>query len=445
MRESWVEKMSVVKILEGLKLTRFHYILLTISSLVYGLTAMNVMLIGALLPSITAEWKLTPTEAGILLSFGYLGMFFGAVSSGLISDRIGRKYTMILMILIGSVFTGLCGLAWNYSSMAVFRIIAGFGLGGTLPIPAVYMSEYPPARYRGRFVGIVETAWVYGVILSIVLARIIMPQVGWRSVFTTSYIPLILIPIILYYAPESLRFLEKKEKIDDIKNILRRHKLIPNVEEISIIIGKEEKTRIAVLFHEKYLKRTLILWLLWAVLVYTYHGIFIWLPSIYASIFKYEVVRSLEWVLIITLAQVPGYYSAALILDKVGRKGVLVSYLAIAGIGCFLLASTTQLNLILIYSGVISFFNLGAWAGLYTYTPELYPTKLRGTGTGVAASIGRLAGILAPSATGYLFEVSGGSLLPAFTVFALAHIVAAVSTMILGEETKGKVLEEISG
>lgn len=435
---------SVVNLLEGLKLTRFHYILLAISSLVYGLTAMNVMLIGALLPSITAEWKLSPTEAGILLSFGYLGMFFGAVLSGLISDRIGRKYTMILMVLVGSVFTGLCGVAWDYSSMALFRVIAGFGLGGTLPIPAVYMSEYPPAKYRGRFVGIVETAWVYGVLLSIILARIIMPQVGWRSVFATSLIPLVLIPIIVLYAPESLRFLEKKKKIDDIKDILRRHKLVGDIDKLSIDIEEEEKTPLTTLFSGKYLKRTIVLWILWAVLVYTYHGIFIWLPSIYASLFKYEVVRSLEWVLIITLVQVPGYYSAALILDKVGRKKVLVSYLAVAGLGCLLLASTTQLDLILVYSAVISFFNLGAWAGLYTYTPELYPTKLRGTGTGVAASIGRLAGILAPSITGYLFEISSGALLPAFTVFALAHIVAAFSTMVLGEETKGKVLEEIS-
>lgn len=405
---------------------------------------MNVMLIGALLPSITIEWKLSPTEAGILLSFGYLGMFFGAALSGLISDRIGRKYTMILMVLIGSIFTGLCGVAWDYSSMALFRVIAGFGLGGTLPIPAVYMSEYPPAKYRGRFVGIVETAWVYGVLLSIILARIIMPQVGWRSVFATSLIPLVLIPIIVLYAPESLRFLEKKRKIDDIKNILRRYKLVGDIDKLSIDVGEEEKAPLTTLFYGKYLKRTIVLWILWAVLVYTYHGIFIWLPSIYASLFKYEVVRSLEWVLLITLVQVPGYYSAALILDKVGRKRVLVSYLAVAGFGCLLLASTTQLDLILIYSAVISFFNLGAWAGLYTYTPELYPTKLRGTGTGVAASIGRLAGILAPSITGYLFEISGGALLPAFTVFALAHIMAAISTMILGEETKGKVLEEIS-
>ncbi|MEN2974942.1 MAG: MFS transporter [Candidatus Caldarchaeales archaeon] len=436
--------MSVTKILEDLELRRFHYILLTIASLVYGLTAMNVMLIGLLLPAIRAEWRLSLTEAGYLLSSGYLGMFFGAISSGLIADKIGRRYTMIIMITIGSIFTGLCGISWNFWSMSIFRILAGIGLGGTLPLPGVYMSEYPPARYRGRFVGIVETAWVWGVLLGIVLARIIMPQIGWRSVFTISYIPLLLVPVIAYYAPESLRFLEKKEKINDIKKILVRYSLVKDVEMISIGGGREEKIPVTLLFSNIYLRRTIVLWMLWAVLVYTYHGIFIWLPEIYVRLFNYEIVRSLEWVLIITFVQVPGYYSAALILDRVGRKGVLVSYLTIAGLGCLLLASTTNLDLILFYSAVISFFNLGAWAGLYTYTPELYPTKLRGTGSGTAASIGRIAGILAPSITGYLFEISGGALILAFIVFALAHISAGIITGVLGEETKGRVLEEIS-
>jgi len=435
---------SVVKILEDLKLSRFHYVLLTIASLAYGLTAMNVMLIGLLLPAIRAEWGLSLTEAGYLLSFGYVGMFLGAIFSGLIADRIGRKYTMIVMILVGSVFTGLCGVTWDFWSMSIFRILAGIGLGGTLPLPGVYMSEYPPAKYRGRFVGIVETAWVWGVLLGIILARIIMPQIGWRAVFTISYIPLLLIPAIAYYAPESLRFLEKKEKLNDIKNILVKYNLVKDVERISIDVAKEEKVPITTLFSDMYLKRTIMLWILWAVLVYTYHGIFTWLPDIYARLFRYEVVKSLEWVLIITFVQVPGYYSAALILDKVGRKGVLVSYLVVAGLGCLLLASTNQLELILLYSALISFFNLGAWAGLYTYTPELYPTKLRGTGSGTAASIGRLAGILAPSITGYLFEVSGGALLLAFVVFALAHLLAGIITAIIGEETKGKTLEEIS-
>ena len=435
---------SAIEVLERQPLRKFHYVLLAITSLIYGLTAMNVMLISVALPRISAEWSLSTPAAGLLASFGYIGMFLGALSSGFIADRIGRKPTMIIMILIGSVFTGLCGLAPGYEIMAAFRLIAGFGLGGTLPLPGVYMSEYPPAKYRGRFVGIVETAWVYGAILSVVFGYILIPEYGWRAAFNAAYIPLILIPFIALQVPESIRFLERRGRIEEIKSIFKRYGLVEDVEGLYLRPQPIQRIGVKRLISGEYLRRTLILWMLWAALVYTYHGIFIWLPSIYAEKLGFSIVKSLEWVLIVTLVQVPGYYSAALLLDKVGRKPILAFYLAVAGVASLFLSTTRDINMILIYSCVISFFNLGAWAGLYAYTPELYPTELRGTGSGAAASIGRVAGILAPYLTGYLMYISGGELFYAFLVFALVHLVAAAITGAFGEETKGRRLEEIS-
>lgn len=155
-----------------------------------------------------------------------------------------------------------------------------------------------------------------------------------------------------------------------------------------------------------------------------------------------EVIGPLYWVLIITLLQVPGYYSATFLLDNLGRKTVLALYLAVAGVGSYMFSVSHGLQSILIWSGVVSFFNLGAWAALYTYTPELYPTRMRGTGFGSAASIGRLAGIAAPALTGYIW--SGWGLSLAFVVFAAAHLVNAIAVGAYGVETKGRVLEEIS-
>ncbi len=437
--------MSAIEVLESQPLRRFHYILLSLACLVYGLTAMNVMLIAVTLYPIAQEWGLDKAAAGLLASFGYVGMFLGALSSGFIADKVGRKFTMIMMVLIGSIFTGLCSIAPSYEVMAIFRLIAGFGLGGTLPLPGVYMSEYPPARYRGRFVGVVETSWVYGAILSVLFGYVWIPQYGWRMAFNAAYIPLILIPPLLLYLPESIRFLERKNRIEEIKSIFKKFRLVEEAERLELKPQPVSRISLRRLFSKGYLGRTLILWMLWAALVYTYHGIFIWLPSIYASPrFGLTIVKSLEWVLIVTLVQVPGYYSAALLLDKVGRKPILAFYLAVAGIACLFLSIAQDVSLILLYSCVISFFNLGAWAGLYTYTPELYPTELRGRGSGAAASIGRLAGILAPYLTGYLMGVSGGEVFYAFIVFALVHLAAGVITGVFGEETKGRRLEEIS-
>jgi putative MFS transporter len=184
------------------------------------------------------------------------------------------------------------------------------------------------------------------------------------------------------------------------------------------------------------------LWVSWAVLVYTYHGIFTWLPTFYSTTLGFTVVRSIQWVLIVTLAQVPGYYTSALLLDKVGRKKIAIFYLAAAGIGSVLLSLATSSDTILLWSIVISFFSLGAWSALYAYTPELYPTRIRGTASGAAASIGRLAGVIAPTATPLLYYYGG--LTAAFTAFALVHFIGAIVIAALGMETKGKILTEIS-
>jgi len=437
--------MSLLEQLERAQLSRFHYFILAVAFAVYGLTAMNVMLIAVALPRIKAEWGLDPVTTGYMLSAGYLGMFIGAVSSGRLSDMIGRKKTLMLMIVVASVFTAANAAAWDPAILSLLRLLAGIGLGGTLPIPGVYVSEYPPARYRGRFVGLVETAWVWGVLLGIALSYFVIPVYGWRTAFLLALTPLAIVPIIAARLPESVRYLLEKGMVDEAVATLKRHGLVMGevkAEKVNVKhVGFAEALR--EVFSARYAKRTVVLWVLWAALVYTYHGIFIWLPTIYYERFGYSIVKTLWWTLVVTSAQVPGYYSAALLLDKAGRKGILVPYLAIAGIACAMLATAGGVNEVLALSIVISFFNLGAWSALYAYTPELYPTEIRGTASGLAASIGRLAGILAPSATGFLMYAAKGELVWAYTVFALVHLAAAVVTAMLGMETKGKPLETL--
>lgn len=426
-------------------LSTFHYLLLTLCSLIYALTAMNVMLISATLPAIVAEWKVDPITVGVFLSAGYLGMFVGAILCGVLADLIGRKKTLILTIILMSVFTALCSIAWDVFSMSLIRFLAGIGLGGSLPQPGVYLTEFVPSKYRGRFIGLVETSWVYGALLSIAFPYLLIPLLGWRLTFLVALVPLTLIPVVGLFMPESLRYLELKARLGE------GLKVLPRLGITGISVDKISRERIEHyslidalrhLWSQTYRRRTALLWIGWAVLVYTYHGIFIWLPTIYAKGFGLGMMKSLFWILIVTAIQIPGYYSATFLLDLAGRKLVLSTYLIVAALGSFLLGLSVDINWVLLWSGVISFFNLGAWAALYTYTPELYPTSFRGTGSGFAASIGRAAGILAPILTGYVYATWG--LAQTFNVFALAHFLAAIATVTLGIETKGKILEEIS-
>lgn len=443
--------MSIVKFLEEAKLSRFHYILLVVCSLIYCFTAMNVMLIAAVLTPIIKDFGLErdPFLQGVLVSSGYFGMFIGALSCGVLADRIGRRKTLIITTFTMSVFTALNAIAMDASTMILLRFMAGVGLGGSLPQPGVYISEYIPTRYRGRFLGLVETSWVYGALLSLLFPYYMLPIFGWRLTFLVSLFPLILIPLIILYIPESLRYMQIKGLISEAVNVLKRYGLIPSgfdVKDISIpkesIVKYNFYEALKELWSRSYWRRTLLLWILWAVLVYTYHGIFIWLPTIYFREFGITIVKSIEWTLIVTLAQVPGYYSAALMLDRIGRKPILIVYLALAGFGSIMLGLSLDVSYILLWSIVISFFNLGAWSALYAYTPELYSTRIRGTGSGTAASIGRIAGIIAPTATPLLYTYFG--LKTTFTVFSLIHFIGSLATLILGIETKGKALEELT-
>ena len=435
-------KQSLIQILEEIKLRRFHYELLAVGSLVYMFAAMNVMLIAAVMLAIGKEWSLDPVTIGVLFSAGYVGMFVGAISFGFLADLIGRKSMLLLSVLLMSILTALCGVSWDVPSMMIMRFLAGIGLGGALPQPGVYISEYVPARFRGRFIGLIETSWVYGALLSLLFPMFLIPTFGWRLTFATALLPLVLVPVIISRVPESIRFLERKRRLEDAAGILRRYLGI-KIDPSSITTEIEtEKVGVKELWSRKYVRRTILLWILWAVLVYTYHGIFLWLPSIYHRTFGLEVVKSIWWTLVVTLFQIPGYYLATFLLDPIGRKKVLIVFLTAAGIGCLLLWMKREISWILLWSCVISFFNLGSWAALYTYTPELYPTDIRGTGSGVAASMGRLSGIIAPTLTGYLYATAGLS--GPFLAFFIAHILAAISTLMLGIETRKKILEEIS-
>jgi len=431
----------------GQRLTRFHYGLLGLGSFIYAFTALNVLLIATVLTPIISEFSLVnqPLISGLLLSAGYVGMFVGALTCGILADRIGRKKTLLFNILMMTTFTAFNAIAPDPMTMGILRFLAGIGLGGALPQPGVYISEYIPAKYRGRILGLVEASWVYGALLSLAFPFVLYPLVGWRLTFLVSLLPLVLLPIVYFFAPESIRYLLYRGKTKQAKQLVSKYGLSLEEfkeEQVQLEGKRGFKQDLREIWSKNFKKRTLMLWVVWGVLVYSYHGIFIWLPTFYATSLDLSVFKSIQWVLIVTLAQVPGYYTAALLLDRVGRKKIAIIYLLFAGIGSALLSFAMDPNGILFWSIVISFFNLGAWSALYAYTPELYPTRIRGTASGAAASIGRLAGAIAPTATPLLYYYGG--LPAAFVVFAVVQLVGAVTILVLGVETKGKKLEEIN-
>lgn len=441
--------MTLTERLETLPVSRFHYLLLISAGLGWMFDSMDTGIISFVLPVLMKAWNLSPEQVGTIGSIGLVGMAIGAILSGTIADLIGRKKVFASTLIIYSLATGLCGLSWNYESLLIFRFLVGFGLGGQLPVAVTLVSEFSPAKHRGKFLVLLESFWAIGWLIASLVSYVIIPWFGWQSAFYIGALPALYVFYLWKSIPESPRYLASKGKSDQAELIVRNIEVQSGVqptatEKVSQQITKTlPKMPVSELFSRSFMRRTIFLWLLWFGIVFSYYGIFTWLPSLLA-LKGFTLTKSFQYVMTMTLAQIPGYFSAAYLVDKIGRKPTLGIYLIGTAISAYFFGMSSDVQTILIMGCLMSFFNLGAWGIVYTYTPELYPTHARATGSGWAAGFGRIGGILAPVVVGVMigsYKLSSQSI---FLMFATVLILTALNVFILGEETKGKPMDETS-
>ena len=418
----------VLERLEALPLGRFHYKLLLVTGLGWLFDSMDTGLIAFILPVLAKEWGLAPVQMGLIGS-------------------IGLKKVFTITVLLYSIASAFCALSWNYQSLLVFRFLVGFGLGGELPVAATLVSEYAPSRVRGRFIVLLESFWGLGWIAAACIAYFFIPLYGWRMAFLIGALPALYVCLIRMHMPESVRYLLAHGRVGEARQIvvsLERQLHVP----VAPFVSEKEtvpvvaKASFRELWKKPFASRTIMLWLVWFGINFSYYGIFMWLPSL---VFQqgFTVVKTFEYVLIMTLAQLPGYYCAAWLVDKIGRKYTLSAFLLFSGVASYFFGHASTAAALMMWGSVMSFFNLGAWGVLYTYTPEQYPTAIRALGSGWAAGFGRFGGMAAPMMVGALLARSFG-FASVFYMFALVFAAVAVIVMSLGVESKQKDLESIS-
>ena len=436
---------AMLERLENLPVGNFHYKLLIVTGLGWLFDSMDTGLISFVLPMLAKDWNLAPEQVGLIGSIGLFGMAIGAVMAGSLADKFGRKNIFAATVILYSVSTGLCAIAWSYESLLVFRFLVGFGLGGELPVAATLVSEYAPSHLRGRFIVLLESFWGVGWLVAALLSYFFIPAFGWKSAFIIGALPAFYVFLIRLHMPESVRYLVSKGRVDEAEKIIDELECKLGVEHKpfnkNTVIPEVIQPNPALLFNPQFRVRTIMLWLTWFGIVFSYYGIFMWLPSIvYAQ--GFEVVKSFEYVLVMTLAQLPGYFTAAWLVDKIGRRYTLSSFLLMSGVCAFLFGNASSSTELLITGAAMSFFNLGAWGVIYTYTPELYPTFIRALGSGYAAGFGRIGGIIAPALVGSLIA-SGFHFNIIFGLFASVFVAISIIVLSLGLESKQMSLEEI--
>lgn len=406
--------------------------------------ALDSGLVSFVLAVLAKEWVLSPAQVGRIGSIGLAGMFGGAILVGLLADRFGRKLLFQTTLLVFSVATGLCGLAWNYGALLVMRFLVGFGLGGELPVASTLVTEFAPKAHRGKMVVILESFWAFGWALAAVVAYLFIPRYGWRMGFFLGSLPALYVLYLRRFVPESPRYLESAGRFEEACAVVRG--IESDCGQASAPLepsgARAGAPGFVALWSRGFARRTVMLWLLWFAMVYSYYGIFIWLPSLLVAS-GFGLVKSFSYVLIITAAQVPGYFSAAWLVDRWGRKPTLLVYLAGCAVSSFVFGKSADPAAVILWGCLISFCNLGAWGVVYTYTPENYPTALRGTGSGWASGVGRVGGILAPLVVGAILGRWPGRQDLVFAQFAAVVLVGLASVALLGRETKRQSLEAL--
>jgi MFS transporter, putative metabolite:H+ symporter len=419
----------------------FQRKLLLICGLGWAADAMEVLLVSFAMPSMKAEWSLSNAQTGLLATAIFIGMLAGALFWGRLADKVGRKVCFMLTIAFYSLFGALSALSPSFEWFLVLRILTGFGVGGALPVDYGMYSEYLPPENRGRRLVFLEAFWALGSILAAGIAWAVVPSFGWRWMFAFSALPGFILIAARSGVPESPRFLFTRGRGSEARAVLERVAAANGTAlpegELSPPPGKAQATSLDLL-SPKLRRTTLLLWLVWFMISIGYYGAFTWLPSFFrAKGFALPSVYLNSFIM--ALAQVPGYFSAAWLVERWGRRRTLGVYLFASGAFAWLFALATTPATVVGAAIFLSFFALGAWGALYAYTPEAYPTSIRTTGIGAASAMTRIAGAIAPSIGAM---VVGASLGLPLAVFAISYAIAGIGAFGLPLESRNVELED---
>jgi putative MFS transporter len=419
----------------------FQRRLLGVFGLVWAADAMQVLAVGFTAVSIAASFGLTVTQALQTGTAFFFGMLIGASLFGRLADRYGRRRVLVWTVAADAVFGIASAFAPGFGVLLVLRFLTGAAVGGTLPVDYALMAEFLPARSRGRWLVALEGFWAVGT-LAVALVAWGLSLAGvaeaWRWIFLATALPACVGFFLRLRLPESPMYLlgagrgaEARAVVDGMLAANGRPALAAGA-----VLEPPAKAQAGGLFAPDLRRRTGLVLAVWFLVSISYYGVFVWVPAKLAAE-GFGFVRGYGFLVLVALAQLPGYVLAAYGVERWGRKPTLIGFLLASAAGCLTFAVAGDATTIAAALMTMSFALLGTWGALYAYTPELFPTARRATGMGTAGAMARLGGLLAPSALAALFAQSYAGTIG---LFAGLLLVAALATLFIDVETRARAL-----
>ncbi|NML34386.1 MFS transporter [Paraburkholderia antibiotica] len=409
------------------KLNPLHYIVLIWCALIIIFDGYDLAVAGIALPSIMKEMGVNPAKAGFMVSSALFGMMFGNILFGTVADRIGRRWAIAICLALFSVFTALAGLASTPIEFGAARFVAGIGIGGVMPNVIAQMTEYAPRRLRSTMVTLMFSGYSVGGMLAAVLGKGMIERFGWPSVFMAAGAPVLLVPLLLRWMPESMSFLVMKRDTDRLARIARR--LDPGYQPRSgdrFIVNRAEsagKASMSQLFADGRGFSTIMFWIGTFMCLFMVYALSSWLTKLMATA-GYSLGSALTFVLVLNFGAMIGAIGGGWLADKLHIKYVLVGMYLLAAVSITLLGVKMPTGLLFVLVGLAGASTIGTQIVNCAYAGQFYPTAVRSTGIGWVLGVGRSGAIVAPILIGVLVGM-GLPLQQNFMAIGLPALVAA--------------------
>jgi putative MFS transporter len=448
--------LNTLKRLERLPFGKPHMRLLFMGGLGYTFDGMDAAMIAFILAPVMKLWGLSNSLAGVLGSSVMIGYLVGAFTAGTLGDLIGRRKVMMYALFIYTFATLAAAFSPNWHFLFWSRVVAGLGVGAESAIIAPYLSEFVQSRYRGRFIGSLSGFLSFGYVFSALIGYFVVPASvhGWRIAQVITFLPIIMLLWWRRALPESPRWLMQRGRSAEAAQVVDRMEAVfasqgqalPPFEDVQLPPMGARRTgnffaNLAALWAPGTARTTFMLWLLWITITFSMYGFFTWIPTLLVKQ-GMTITKSFGFSFIMFLAQIPGSYIAAFLNDHLDRKWTIVLFLFLGAMAAYFLSGARADAAITLCGFCLSFFMTGAFAVIYTYTPELYPTSIRSTGMGVASSVGRIGGLAAPIVIGFTYARIG--FVGVFTITTCVLFLGALAVAVMGMRTAGKSLEQIA-
>ncbi|MFE2644601.1 MFS transporter [Streptomyces nigra] len=379
------------------------------SSLGYAMDGFDLLILGFALSAITADLHLSDSEAGSLATVTLFGAVLGGLFFGVLADRIGRVKVLTYSVIFFAVFTGLTAVADSYTQFAVFRFLAGVGIGGEFGVGMTLAAEAWPARKRARATALVGVGWQAGVLMAALVSAPVLTHFGWRGLFLLGAVPALVAVVFRSRLHEPAAFTQQRAG--------RAAGKTPKVP-VRMLVADAETTR-----------ATAGVLVLTSVQNFGYYGIMIWLPTYLAKEFGYSLTKSSLWTAVTVLGMAVGGLLFGHLADHIGRRRAFWTFQFGSAVSVLAYSQLTTGWALMVGGAIMGAFANGMIGGYGALMADLYPTEVRATAQNVLFNLGRAVGGFAPVAVAMVAASIGFA--SAIALLAVIYVIDMAAMLLI--------------